>query len=379
MKILLTGITGLVGASVVTALLRKHPDYQIVAICRGNKAQTARQRVELTIKEQCEFDKDPESYDAIMRNIEVIQGDVTAFPFEEVAKHAPFDVMFHCAADVNLANQDTDGRIRKTNMGGTMQAIEAIKRFNIPRLQYVSTAYVAGRSVGRVMEDEQPATAWINAYEQSKYDAELYVREHAGVPFTIYRPSIIVGRLSDGVIRKPLAFYRILEFFGRLKSNRAFKLGVRPCDPIDMPIRIQTTTSDKIYFVPVDYVQFSISTLFEKPECNRTYHITGDSPVSTEMIAVAVSDFLKLTGIALLPKVENPSLDEQLVMKMIADLIPYFQTQIIFDQTNVRADLPPESLDFKLDDEFLRRMAYSYYKQEFPALVEDREPPVSMR
>ena len=225
MNILLTGITGLVGASVVTALLRNHPDFKIVAICRGNSAQTAQERTELTMRAQCEFDGDPASYDSIISRITVISGDVTRLPFDEIAKYAPYDVMFHCAADVNLG-KDPEGKTYATNMNGTLNAVEAVKRFNIPRFQYVSTAYVAGTYVGRVMEDSMPATGWINSYERSKFDAEKYVRENVGVPYTIYRPSIIVGRRSDGVIRKPLAFYRILEFLGRIKSNRAFKAGL---------------------------------------------------------------------------------------------------------------------------------------------------------
>ena len=342
MNILLTGITGLVGASVVTALLRNHPDFKIVAICRGNSAQTAQERTELTMRAQCEFDGDPASYDSIISRITVISGDVTKLPFDEIAKYGPYDVMFHCAADVNLG-KDPEGKTYATNMNGTLNAVEAVKRFNIPRFQYVSTAYVAGTFAGRVMEDTMPATGWINSYERSKFDAEKYVRENVGVPYTIYRPSIIVGRRSDGVIRKPLAFYRILEY--------------------------------KIYFVPIDYVQESMSKLFMIPEKNRTYHITGDSPVSTEMIGIACRSILKVTGLRTVETNDDPSKDEKLVSRMIEDLIPYFSTQITFDNSNVRADLGDEILNWKLDVLFLRRMAYSYYKQEIPGIVEGMDFP----
>jgi hypothetical protein len=90
LNILLTGITGLVGASVVTALLRNHPDFKIVAICRGNSAQTAQERTELTMRAQCEFDGDPASYDSIISRITVISGDVTKLPFDEIAKYGVY-------------------------------------------------------------------------------------------------------------------------------------------------------------------------------------------------------------------------------------------------------------------------------------------------
>ena len=352
----------------MTELLRKHPDFKIVAVCRPGRTQTAQVRVDQTIREQCEFDGKPESADAILRNIEVVSGDVTELPFDELAAKGPYDTMFHCAADVNLG-KDPDGKTYATNMNGTKQAIEAVRRFHIPFLHYVSTAYVAGTSVGRVMEDEMPAKGFINSYERSKFDAEKYVRE-SGIPFTIYRPAIVVGRLSDGRLRKPLAFYRILEFMGRLKKNRCLKAGLNPAGPMEMVIHLESGTSDKIYFVPIDYVQKAISTLFMLPTENRTYHITGDSPVSTEMICEAVSHVLQANGLAILPKVENPSADERLVTKMIGDLMPYFETQIIFDQTNVRKYLGDKALDWVLDIKFLEKMAYAYYKQENPDIVE---------
>ena len=68
---------------------------------------------------------------------------------------------------------------------------------------------------------------------------------------------------------------------------------------------------------------------------------------------------------------EDPTPDELLITKMIGDLMPYFTTQIIFDQTNVRADLGDEALDWKLDVDFLKMMNYAYYKQENPDVVAD--------
>lgn len=372
MKILLTGITGLVGAGVVTEMLTRHPDFRIVAVIRPGKTRTARERVEETLRSQCEFDGRPQAIDGIMKQIDVIPGDVTKMPFDEIAKFAPFDVMFHCAADVNLG-KDPEGKTYATNMNGTKEALEAVRRFNIPLLHYVSTAYVAGTSVGRVMEDEMPAKGFINSYERSKFDAEKLVRETCrakNIPFTIYRPSIIVGRLSDGRLRKPLAFYRILEFLGSIKKNRCLKAGLNPSDPLDMPIRLESGTSDKIYFVPIDYVQKAIATLFFKPCIGRTYHVTGDSPVSTQMISEACSAVLKARGLCVMDKVPDQTRDELLITRMIGDLMPYFTTQIIFDQTNIRQDLGDEALNWKLDVEFLKKMAYAYYKQENPAVVD---------
>ena len=50
--------------------------------------------------------------------------------------------------------------------------------------------------------------------------------------------------------------------------------------------------------------------------------------------------------------------------------MPYFVTQITFDQTNVRKYLGDEALDWVMDVEFLKKMCYAYYKQENPDVVE---------
>lgn len=368
MNILLTGITGLVGASVVTAILSKHKDFHIVAICRGAHMHPAEFRVKKTITEQCLFDgKTEQDAEEILKQITVIDGDVKRLPFDEIAKYAPYDAMFHCAADVNLG-KDPEGKTYATNFEGTKNALEAVRRFQIPVLHYVSTAYVAGNAVGRVMEGSLPATGFNNSYEKSKFDAEKMVRS-SGIPFTIYRPSIIVGRRSDGLIRKPLAFYRILEFLGHIKQHRCKKAGIDCAGPFEMSMRLESKSTEEIYFVPIDYVQYAISNLFFQPVRNETYHVTGESPVSTKQIAIALSSVLQASGLTVAEQVDNPTPDEKMIVKMISDLLPYFASQITFDNSNIKRDLGEQALDWKLDVDFLKTMMTSYYKQTLPSIL----------
>lgn len=369
MKILLTGITGLVGASVVTATLRKHDDIEIVAICRPGRGISAEDRTRNVIHEQCAFDGVPEAADKILSHVKVISGDVKNFPKEEILANGPYDVFFHCAADVNLG-KDPEGKTFRTNLEGTRNALELAHLLKVKALHYVSTAYVAGTYNGRVMEGALPATGFNNSYEKSKFEAEKLVM-NCGIPYTIYRPSIIVGRLSDGLIRKPLAFYRILEFLGKVKKHHCIKNGIPANSELNLQLRLEAGTTDKVYFVPVDYVQKAISTLFFLPVENKCYHITGESPVSTRDIEIAVTTTLKTHGLKVMDKVENPTKEEKMVQSMIGDLMPYFASQIIFDNTEVKKALGEEALAWKQDLPFLKRMAYSFYKQTSPELVED--------
>ena len=218
------------------------------------------------------------------------------------------------------------------------------------------------------MEDTMPAPGFNNSYEKSKFDSEKLVRE-SGFPYTIYRPSIIVGRRSDGVIRKPLAFYRILEFFAMIKRNYCAKAKISPNSPFKKDLRLQAGVTDKIYFVPIDYVQEAIVNLFPFPTENKTYHITGESPVSTKWIEEAVCEVLKAEGLQICAEVNDPTKEEKLVQRMISDLMPYFASEIIFDSSNVREKLGDDFLNWKLDINFLKKMITMYYKKEFPELL----------
>jgi len=365
-KILMTGITGLVGAGFATNLLRNNPEYTIVSLCRGFGNKSGLQRTQEIIKEQCKMENKIDS-ELLLSRIEIVEGTLEDFPADEMAAKGPYDTFFHCAASVNLG-KDPDGITYKTNFGGTQAALALAKRIGIKTFHYVGTAYVAGKYNGVVMEDTMPATDWNNSYERSKFDSEKLVRE-SGFAYTIYRPSIIVGRLSDGVIRKPLAFYRILEFLARVKINACKKAGLPLNGLFSTSLRLETGISDKIYFVPQDYVQETIAKLFVLPVCNKTYHLTGASPVSTTMIATAVCETLKATGLELVDTVENPSKEEKLVQRMLDDLLPYFKSNITFDSSNVIQALGPDVLDWKLDLDFLRKMVQSYYRENNPELL----------
>src|SRR6476646_1648088 len=62
---------------------------------------------------------------------------------------------------------------------------------------HVSTAYVAGDRRVTAYEDDAEHGAFRNAYEQTKHEAERLVRA-SGLPWTIARPSIVVGESDSG-------------------------------------------------------------------------------------------------------------------------------------------------------------------------------------
>ena len=365
-KIFLTGITGLVGSAFVVALCRERKDCEFVCLARKFGNTSALERTQKIIRDECAFDGCPEIADDVLSRISVIDGDVVTMDPEAVAKDPAMQgvtKIFHCAADVNLG-KDPTGKTFKINYEGTKNMVALAKLINAKEFHYVGTAYIAGKLVGTAIENNPIDSGFNNPYEESKFKAEWLVRE-SGIPFSVYRPAIVTGRRSDGRIRKPLAFYRILEFLGKLKSHQCTKHGINPENWLNMQLNFSATPSEHVYFVPIDYVQEAITALFQVPVNNQAYHITGDSPVTTHQIEEAICRVLRLDGISVGKDLDDGK-DSKMMARFVGDLFPYFSSDIVFDQSNVRRDLGDGILDWEYGIKGLETLIRSFYIDYFP-------------
>ncbi|MDD4318253.1 MAG: hypothetical protein PHV75_07015, partial [Victivallaceae bacterium] len=135
-------------------------------------------------------------------------------------------------------------------------------------------------------------------------------------------------------------------------------------DWIDINAHFNAIPSERVYFVPIDYVQKAITALFQKPVCNKTYHVTGDSPVTTSMIDHAVCRTLRLKGVEVEHREKTDG--DDMISRFLGDLLPYFASDIVFDQTNVREALGDEALDWELGENGLAVMMRSFFIDFFP-------------
>jgi hypothetical protein len=166
-----------------------------------------------------------------------------------------------------------------------------------------------------------------------------------------------------------LAFYRILEFFAKMKKQQCNKAGVQPHEPIHLTMHLQAHCSNKIYFVPIDYVQKTITDLFFLPPSKKTYHITGKNPGSLDDIASISAALLKLDGAKVVEKASEMSLKEKLVHRFLGDLMPYFSTEITFDTKNVADALGEDTLSWKIDYDAVKIIIEEYFHNMFPELM----------
>ena len=125
----------------------------------------------------------------------------------------------HLAANTSFSQSLDDARA--VNRDGTRRLLELSATWpQLSRWVYASTAFVAGQRTGSIREDEpiDPGANWVNAYEQSKAEAEALVRA-ARADWLIARPSTIVCDNASGRITQVNAVHRALRlYFGGLAA-----------------------------------------------------------------------------------------------------------------------------------------------------------------
>lgn len=274
-RILITGATGIVGCEIVRELLGREEGPQVLALIRGTPVEIASKSAWL--RSWCGVCATAES------RLRVLGGDITrpglglSDADGTLARtvtgilHAGAVTRFDQAADAAFVN----------NVLGTRHLLAHARACpRLERIGIVSTAFVAGRRSGTILEGDLDIGAeFNNEYERSKALAEHEARgAMAGLPIAVYRLSIVVGRASDGCISRFTGLYPIL---------RLFHQGLLAMFPADHGQRID--------LIPADFAALSIAHLFEVAFVpGRTYHVCAGprSSLTLEEIFPAVDGFL---------------------------------------------------------------------------------------
>jgi omega-hydroxy-beta-dihydromenaquinone-9 sulfotransferase len=263
--ILVTGATGFVGAELLSRLLASSPD-SIVAPVRAPSDAAASARGLAALEDVLAR---PVSVDEAQR-VHWVAGDLEQrrLGWDEITWRGwaeRVDEIYHCAASTEFDLPLEQAQ--RINVGGLLQvhafsvAAAALGRFR--RLHHVSTAYAAGRTKADVRASETLAPDnerhFRNTYERTKARAERFLRDCAEVPWTIYRPSIIVGDSRSGRTRSWNVCYAPMRLIaaGRLRMVPASSRAI-------------------LDYVPVDYVVDGILALGRRRDTeSKTLHLTA--------------------------------------------------------------------------------------------------------
>ncbi len=198
--VLLTGATGLLGRDVLARLLAANASTRVLVLVRDADRWIATTRTVRGI----------ERVTPVIGDLRADALGLDAWARQQVRRSVT--AVVHLAADTKFSRPLDEARA--VNTAGTMRVLEVAAECATPvRFAHVSTAFVAGKRVGVIGEDESTHNAgWANAYEQSKYEAEALVRAHAG-DWTILRSSTVVCDDIGGGVTQLNAVHRALQLY----------------------------------------------------------------------------------------------------------------------------------------------------------------------
>ena len=151
------------------------------------------------------------------------------------------DHMYHLAAVYDLS-ADAESQVH-ANIDGTRNAVEFAKAVDAGHLHHVSSIASAGMYEGVFREDMfEEAEGLDHPYYMTKHESEKIVRQECKVPWTVYRPAVVVGDSTTGEMDKidgPYYFFKLIQRIRQILPPWMPSVGLE---------------GGRINIVPVDYV-----------------------------------------------------------------------------------------------------------------------------
>jgi thioester reductase-like protein/short-subunit dehydrogenase involved in D-alanine esterification of teichoic acids len=263
MRYVVTGGTGFIGRRVVSRILARREDAEVLVLVR--RESLARfERLALVWGDRAK----------------PLVGDLTAADLgltdDAVAELGTVDHVVHCAAIYDITVGEAEQRA--ANVEGTRAVIDLARQLDAT-LHHVSSIAVAGTYRGEYTEDDfDVAQDLPTPYHQTKFEAELLVRSAQGLRYRVYRPAVVVGDSRTGEMDKvdgPYYFFGVLAKLARL--------------PRFTPMVLPDTGRTNI--VPVDYVVDALVALMHaEGRDGQTFHLTAPKTIGLRGIYRGVAE-----------------------------------------------------------------------------------------
>lgn len=172
------------------------------------------------------------------------------------------DAVYHLAAAYDLA-ADEASQVR-INVEGTRHLVEFAKAVDAAHLHHVSSIAAAGLYEGVFREDMfDEAENLEHPYFMTKHESEKIVRKECKVPWTVYRPALVVGDSRTGEADKidgPYYFFKLIQRMRQILPPWMPAVGIE---------------GGRINIVPVDFVVACIDHIShaKADSAGKCYHL----------------------------------------------------------------------------------------------------------
>ena len=234
-NILLTGGAGFIGSHLTDKLLEKEHNvivFDNLSLGRLSNLENAQKN----------------------SNFKFIKGDILDKEyFFDVFKNNDFDVVFHLAANSNIAKSHTNPNVDFENTFiTTYNTLLAMKNFGVKKLVFASTSAIYGETTEALTEKYGPLFP-VSHYGASKLASEAYISsfcENYGIQSWIVRfPNVVGERSTHGVIRDFIKkLKKTPEKLEVLGNGEQYKPYLYVKDLIDAILFVYENTNEKLNY-----------------------------------------------------------------------------------------------------------------------------------
>lgn len=357
-RVLLTGVTGLVGGAIALELLRE-TDAEISCLARP-RGDSAQDRVIGALRKSAElynieFDADMQA------RTNALQGDITE-PLVGVDPDelGQVDEVWHVAASLAFEDKRAE-EISLHNVAGTENVVNLAQKTGASVLNYISTAYVAGASRGTIHESSvTDQTEPNNHYERSKIQAER-ITEHSGLDVVrIFRPSIVIGHSSTYGALTFSGLYGFVRGLQRARNQVRASLG----DLLKYrPLRLLADGDTPVNFIPVDHVARCAVAISQTSDHTEIYHLANRTPPSLLECWQGTTEVLGMQHPLFVDDAREFTMIDEKVDEQMNFYRSYMNDRKYFDTSHVQEALGDEVLSCDLSSGQISKYVEWYLSQ----------------
>jgi NAD(P)-dependent dehydrogenase (short-subunit alcohol dehydrogenase family) len=169
------------------------------------------------------------------------------------------DSVYHLAAVYDLkADEESQAQV---NIEGTRNVVEFAKAIEAGHFHHVSSIAAAGLYEGVFREDMfDEAEGLDHPYFMTKHESEKIVRKESKVPWTVYRPAMVVGDSTTGEMDKidgPYYFFKLIQRMRQLLPPWMPSVGLEGGRVNIVPVDFVVNALDHISHLPAGKVELN--------------------------------------------------------------------------------------------------------------------------